>query len=192
MRGETGFDLLDKVGNINFLIIFTTAHSEFAVKAFRYSAIDYLMKPLDTEEFILAVQKALDRKKKEHSSSKEQIDYLNSIRSKKILPEKLTIPTNEGFLFVTISDIIYCHSLSNYTEFYLTGNRKLLSSYTLGYYSEMLTEHQFFRTHRSFLINLTQIKMYKRGDGGVVVMNNDQEIEVSRSNKESFLKILKL
>ncbi len=192
MRGETGFDLLDKIGKVNFGIIFTTAHSEFAVKAFRYSAMDYLMKPLDAEEFKIAVEKALQRVKNQQQPPAEQIEFLKQIKSDHKLPDKLTVPTAEGFLFVNIHDILYCHAASNYTEFHLSNKQKLLSSYTLGYYNELLANHSFFRVHRSYLINLAHIKMYKRSDGGVVVMNNGEEIEVSRSNKEAFLKILNL
>jgi two-component system LytT family response regulator len=192
MRGETGFDLLDKAGKVNFGIIFTTAHSEFAIKAFRYSAMDYLMKPLDTDEFKSAVEKALQRIKEKHLSSPEQIEYLKQLKSEQKIPDKLTIPTAEGFLFVSINDILYCHAISNYTEFHLTNKRKLLSSYTLGYYNDLLAGQNFFRIHRSYLVNLAHIKMYKRGDGGTVIMDDGEEIEVSRSNKEAFLKILKL
>jgi two-component system LytT family response regulator len=192
MRGETGFDLLDKTGPVNFGIIFTTAHSEFAVKAFRYSAMDYLMKPLDAEEFKIAVEKALQRIKSQQQPPVEQIEFLKQIKSDNKIPDKLTVPTAEGFLFVSINDILFCHAVSNYTEFHLANKQKLLSSYTLGYYNELLADQNFFRVHRSYLVNLVHIKMYKRGDGGVVVMNNGEEIEVSRSNKEAFLKILKL
>jgi len=192
MRGETGFDLLNTTPAKNFGIIFTTAHTEFAIKAFRYSAIDYLVKPLDTEEFKNAVEKALLRIKNEHSSPVEQVEYLKQLRFEQKIPDKLTIPTAEGFLFINISDILYCHAVSNYTEFHLVNKQKLVSSYTLGYYNDLLTEHNFFRVHRSYLINLAHIKMYKRGDGGVVIMNDGEEIEVSRNNKEAFLKILKL
>jgi two-component system LytT family response regulator len=191
MRGETGFDLLDKIGKVNFGIIFTTAHSEFAVKAFRYSAMDYLMKPLDTNEFKTAVEKALQRIKMDHSSHPEQIEYLKQLKIEQKIPDKLTIPTAEGFLFLSIHDILYCHAIGNYTEFHLADNRKLLSSYTLGYYNELLTDQNFFRIHRSYLINLKHIKMYKKTDGGIAVMNDGEEIEVSRSNKEAFLKLFK-
>jgi two-component system LytT family response regulator len=190
MRGETGFDLLDKTGKANFGIIFTTAHSEFAIKAFRYSAMDYLMKPIDGEEFKSAVEKVLEIKNR--SPLPEQIELLQKVRSDHKIPDKLTIPTAEGFLFVNINDILYCHAVSNYTEFHLVNKQKLLSSYTLGYYNELLAEQNFFRIHRSYLVNLAHIKMYKRNDGGLVIMDNGEEIEVSRSNKEAFLKILKL
>jgi len=191
MRGETGFDLLDKAGPVNFGIIFTTAHSEFAIKAFRYSAMDYLMKPLDAEEFKIAVEKAL-QKIKTRQPPAEQIEFLKQIKFDHKIPDKLTVPTSEGFLFVSINDILYCHAISNYTEFHLANKQKLLSSYTLGYYNELLSGQNFFRIHRSYLVNLAHIKMYKRSDGGVVIMDNGEEIEVSRSNKEAFLKILNL
>jgi two-component system LytT family response regulator len=192
MRGETGFDLLDQLGSLDIGIIFTTAHSEFALKAFRYSAIDYLIKPLDTGEFRTAMERALQRAKDVHFSSHSQLEYLKQIRGEQRIPDKLTIPTSDGFLFVNIHDIIYCQAVSNYTEFHLAGKQKIVSSYTLGYYDELLAGRNFFRIHRSYLINLSHIKMYKKSDGGSVVMNNGEEIEVSRSNKEAFLKIFKL
>jgi two-component system LytT family response regulator len=190
MRGETGFDLLDRIGRTNAGIIFTTAHSEFAVRAFRYSALDYLVKPLDTGEFTTAVTRALQRLKA--GNSPERIEYFRQIKSGQGVPEKLTIPTAEGFLFIGLQEIIYCHAVSNYTEFYLSNKQKLISSYTLGYYHDLLADRNFFRVHRSYLINLSHVKMYKKTDGGIVVMNNGEEIEVSRSNKEAFLKVLKL
>ena len=191
MRGETGFDLLDNLGKINFGLIFTTAHSEFAIKAFRYSALDYLMKPIDTEEFKFATGKALVRIQNLQSSA-EQVDFLKELRSNQKIPDKLTIPTTEGLLFVSIKDILYCHAVGNYTEFHLVNRKKIVSSYTLGYYDELLAGQQFFRVHRSYLINLSHIKMYKRGDGGTIIMNDDEEIEVSRNHKEAFLKLFKL
>jgi two-component system LytT family response regulator len=191
MRDETGFDLLDQLDTINFGIIFTTAHSEHALKAFRYSAIDYLMKPIDTEEFTSAVSKALQRIKNLQSSS-EQIEFLREVRSSRTSPDKLTVPTSEGFLFVSIKDILYCHAVGNYTEFHLAGQQKIVSSYTLGYYDEILSNHQFFRVHRSYLVNLGHIKMYKRGEGGSIIMNDGREIEISRNHKEAFLKLFKI
>jgi len=190
MRGETGFDLLDKVGKTNFEIIFTTAHNEFALKAFRYSALDYLVKPIDVEDFKSSVIRAIARIG-HHSSSTEQVSFFNDLRSGQ-KASKLTIPTTEGFLFVNVDDILYCHAVGNYTEFYLAGDQKLISSYTLGHYSETLSDQNFFRVHRSYLVNLSHVKMYKKGNGGSIKMSNDEEIEVSRSAKEEFLKALKL
>ena len=192
MKEDTGFDLLDKIPAKNFEIIFITAYSEFAIKAFRYSAIDFLLKPVDTEEFKLAVKKTVDSVVKKLPDTKERISNLQQqLKQPKSLPNKLTIPTVEGFLLVPIADIQYCKAISNYTEFHLINHQKLLSSHTLSYYNELLEDQHFFRIHRSYLVNLAHIKMYKRGDGGIVVMDDGEEIEVSRSNKESFLTIFK-
>ena len=191
MRDETGFDLLDKIEKIDFEIIFATAHAEFAIKAFKYCAFDYLLKPIDNQEFKTSVERALFKIRTNYFLE-GQIAFLNEIKSGEKIPDKLTIPTVEGLLFVDIHDILYCRAASNYTEFYLNGRHRLLSSYTLGYYDEILGPHHFFRIHRSYLVNLSQIKMYKKGEGGIVVMNNGEEIEVSRSHKEPFLKLLNL
>lgn len=191
MPVKSGFDLLDEIKNINFEIIFTTAYSEFAVKAFRYSALDYLLKPIDTEEFKTAIEKAARSIVNKRSLTEERVSFLKEIKANKKIPDRLTIHTTEGFLFIHINDILYCHAAGNYTEFYLNNNQKILSSYTLGYYDELLSDHNFFRPHRSYLINLSHIKIYKRGDGGTIIMSDDEEIEVSRNQKETFLKLLK-
>jgi two-component system LytT family response regulator len=189
MRGETGFDLLDKV-DVSSIVIFTTAYSEFAIKAFRYSATDYLLKPIDATEFSHAVSKAFE-KIKNNIDSREQLSFLKEFKSVSKNPDKIAVPTADGFLFISINDIVYCHALGNYTEFHLTRDQKFLSSYTLGYYSEILEHHRFFRVHRSFLVNLAQIKMYKKGEGGILVMCNGEEVEVARTQKENFLKMFK-
>lgn len=189
MQGETGFDLLDKM-QAGSNVIFITAYSEFAIKAFRYSATDYLLKPIDATEFQQAVSKAFN-KIKTNIDSTEQLEFLKELKAARRSPDKLTVPTAEGFLFISISDILYCHALGNYTEFHLAGNQKVLSSYTLGYYGEILEQHHFFRVHRSYLINLGQIKMYKKGEGGMVIMSDGCEIEVARGQKETFLKMFK-
>ena len=192
MKNETGFDLLNLVKDIDFEIIFTTAHSEFAVRAFRYSAADYLMKPIDTDEFLNALEKVKTRVRQQHSGQSQRMEPLKqNLISPAKLPEKLTIPTTDGFLLVSIPDILYCHAINNYTSFYLQGNEKLVSSHNLGYYDELLAPHGFFRPHRSYLVNPVHIKMYRKGDGGTLVMKDGQEIEVSRGNKELFLKLFK-
>ena len=190
MDGETGFGLLDKLGTTGFEVIFTTAYSEFAVKAFRYSAVDYLLKPIDIDNFKTAVERALLQMKNK-SSSAERINLLKSFRMGNAIPDKISIPVAAGFLFVSIQEILFCHATGNYTEFWLEGKQKIVSSHTLGYYEEMLNEANFFRVNRSYLVNLSHIQMYKRGDGGAVLMSNGAEIEVSRNHKEAFLKLFK-
>jgi two-component system LytT family response regulator len=192
MRGESGFDLLDQLTDSQAEIIFTTAHSEFAVKAFRYSAMDYLMKPLASEEFNAAVHKVIQRIAQHAAPPAGQVEFLQSLlHSNAKAPDKLMIPTQGGFIFIAVSDILYCRAVSNYTEFHLSGNEKIVSSYTLGYYEELLSGQSFFRAHRSYLVNLTHIKMYRRGDGGTLIMQDGQEIEISRTNKEAFLRLFK-
>jgi len=192
MHGENGFDLLDKIPDLNFEVIFITAHNQFAVKAFRYNALDYLMKPVDADEFKIAVLKALKRINLAAKSPAEQVGSLKQqLKNPQKLPERIIIPTAEGYLVIPVQDISYCHAVSNYTVFYLKDQTKVTSSYTLGHYEDLLCEHNFFRIHRSYMINLAFIKMYRKADGGTVVMNDGQEIEVSRGNKEAFMKFFK-
>jgi len=192
MQKENGFDLLDKLTANKFEVIFITAHHEFAVKAFRHNAIDYLMKPVDTDEFHAAVTKALYKIKLTNKDSQEQIRLLKQqLKNPNKLPDRIIIPTAEGYMVVPVKDISYCHANSNYTEFHLTDKTKLTSGYTMGQYEEILSEHDFFRIHRSYIVNMAHIKMYKKGDGGIVVMNDGKEIEVSRSNKDAFMKFFK-
>lgn len=192
MKGETGFDLLNKLDKIDFSLIFTTAYDQYAIKAFRFNAIDYLLKPVMTNELIDAVNKV---KQRTHSptASKEQVDQLyRDIKNPDKIPDKIAVPTNEGFIVIPINEIIYCHANSNYTEFYLTDKKSVLSSYTLKQYDEILTTQSFFRAHRSYLINLAHVKIYRKGEGGEIVMSNGHEIELSRKHKSEFLHLLNI
>lgn len=192
LQKESGFGLLDKIKDSDFEVIFITAYNEFAVKAFRYNALDYLMKPVDADEFQAAVKKVLKKVDLGSPTSKQQLDQLKQqLKNPGKFPGRIAIPSAEGYLLTPVDDILYCHARSNYTEFYLADKTKLISSYTMGQYEEILNEHNFFRIHRSYLVNLAHIKMYRKGDGGTVVMNDGQEIEVSRNNKEAFMKLFK-
>lgn len=192
LQKESGFDLLDKMADLSFEVIFITAYNEFAVKAFRYNALDYLMKPVDADEFQAAVKKALKKIVQDSHSSKQQLELLKQqFKNPRKFPDRIVIPSAEGYILTPVDHILYCHANSNYTEFYLIDKTKLISSYTMGQYEEILSDHNFFRIHRSYLVNLAYIKMYRKGDGGVVVMNDGQEIEVSRNNKEAFMKLFK-
>lgn len=192
LQKENGFDLLNKITSHRFELIFITAYNEFAVKAFRYNALDYLMKPVAADEFREAVKKALNKIKESKKTSLVQLELLNhQLKHPQKLPGRIVIPSVEGYLVIPIDNISYCHANSNYTEFYLTDKTKVISSYNMGQYEDILNEHNFFRIHRSFMINLAHIRMFKKGEGGIVVMNDGKEIEVSRSNKEVFLKLFK-
>jgi two-component system LytT family response regulator len=184
----SGFDILQALDPINFEVIFVTAHNEFAIRAIRFSALDYLLKPVDVDELAGAVER-LSRKT---SPSPEQVqleifkDALNAQFGRIILP------TLEGFVVVEIREIIRCEADRNYTHFWLEGGKKLTISRTLKYYDELLGESGFVRIHQSHLINLAQIKEYKRRKkGGIVFLNNDLELPVAESRKGDLLQRLK-
>ncbi len=192
LQKENGFDLLNKITNPGFELIFITAYNEFAVKAFRYHALDYLMKPVAVDEFREAVKKAVYKIKESSKTSHVQLELLKQqLKNPQKIPGRIIIPSAEGYQVIPIDDISYCHANSNYTEFYFTDKKKIISSYNMGQYEDILSEHNFFRIHRSYMINLAHVRMYKKGEGGIVVMNDGAEIEVSRSNKEAFLKFFK-
>jgi len=168
MNTENGFELLDKATGFHFEIIFITAHHEFAVKAFRYNALDYLMKPIDADEFQLAVNKAIERFNQNKPGLKERLGLVQQqLQSPNKFPDRVVIPSAEGYLVIPVQEIIYCHSIGNYTEFQLINNRRITSGYTMRHFEELLTGHNFFRVHRSSMINLAFVKMYKKGEGGI-------------------------
>jgi two-component system LytT family response regulator len=186
MQRETGFDLLSKVKPVDFEVIFTTAHSEYAIKAFKFSAIDYLLKPIDIEELKKALFKVERKMNGNISDRLEQLIH-NLKPSSSNQNFKLALPTSDGLIFVRIDDIIYCEASSNYTIIYTNDGKKHVISRTLKEYEDLLAEHNFFRIHNSHLINLGSIKKYVRGDGGYVIMNNDVSLDVSKRKKEAFL-----
>jgi len=185
MQRETGFDLLEKIKPINFEVIFTTAHSEYAIKAFKFSAIDYLLKPIDIEELKKAVEKV---EKKVNVNISARLDHLiQNLRPATAQQYKLALPTSDGLIFVRIEDIIYCEAASNYTQIFTSDGKKHVVSRTLKEYEDLLTDHNFFRIHNSHLINLSALKKYVRGEGGYVIMTNDVSLDVSKRKKEAFL-----
>lgn len=185
MPGMTGFELIARMRNIDFHIIFTTAYDEFAIKAFKVNAVDYLLKPVEARELIEAVKKAEEKIRQEQTSQQMQgllgrMDHMLNAK------EKISLPTNEGVAFVKVNDIVRCEADSNYTK--VVGQEQdYLVSKTLKELEELLSNNNFFRVHHSHLINLKYIEMYHRGKGGVVVMTNGDHVDVSRSRKSAFL-----
>jgi two-component system, LytTR family, response regulator len=193
MKGETGFDLLNQLTEINFALIFTTAFDRYAIKAFRFNAIDYLLKPIVIDELIESVNKVRERVLPSRPTSKGQVEQLyQDIKNSPKIHNKIAVPTSEGFVIIRVEEIVYCRASSNYTEFFLIDKKSILSSYTLKQYDEILTSQSFFRAHRSYLINMSHVKMYRRGEGGEIVMSNGHEIELSRTHKDEFLHLLNL
>lgn len=185
LQRETGFDLLTKLKHLDFNVIFTTAYSEYAIKAFKFSAIDYLLKPIDIEELKRSLAKLEKRMGSTITQRLEQL--MQNIRSESAGNLKLALPTMDGLIFVKVKNVLYCEASSNYTEITMEDNKKYVVSRTLKEYEDLLGDQDFFRIHHSTLINLNAIKKYVRGDGGYVIMNNDKSLDVSKRRKEAFL-----
>jgi two-component system LytT family response regulator len=185
----TGFDLLEQTRAKNFEIIFTTSFNQYAVKAFRFCALDFIEKPFGVNE----LKEAIDRfKMLAATGSKKNIDaLLHNVRQVDFSMQKVGIPVLGGIDFIAVSEIILCKSEDTCTDFYLTEKRKTTATKTLKWVEELMQEHNFFRVHDSYLINLNHIKKYKRGgEGGVVELTDNKEADVSRRRKDHFLRVL--
>jgi len=175
----TGFDLIKKFGRIPFKLIFITAHEEFAIKAFKFSALDYILKPVTASDLLQAVEKATHLIQKEETELKFSAFLSNLDKIKKVV-----LKTAESIHIVNIKDIIRCEADINYTTFFLSGNAKLLVSKPLKDYADLLDQSGFFRTHQSHLVNLDHISRYDKEDGGHLVMDDDSIVPVSSRKKE--------
>ena len=182
-----GFDLLQKVDKVDFDIIFTTAYDEYGIRAIKYSALDYLLKPVETEELSQAVEKF--ERKQSPAILPQQLEVLfDSLRRDQNSNQKIALSTKESIELVRPQDIILCESDNNYTMVFLQGRKKLISK-TLKEFEELLVPHHFYRSHQSYLINIDHIKEYIRQDGGYIKMSNDMSVPVSRNKKEGLLKL---
>jgi two-component system, LytTR family, response regulator len=183
-----GFQMLEQISNIDFEIIFTTSYDQYAIKAFKFSALDYLLKPVDREELEKAVQKI---SKKINPSISQQLEILlQKINQPSIPVQRIALPTMQGLEFVPVESIINCTSSNNYTEFFLKDKKRLLVSRTLKEAEDMLTEHAFLRVHHSHIVNMNAITKYVKGEGGYLVMEDGSTIDVSRSRKELLMQRL--
>jgi two-component system, LytTR family, response regulator len=193
IQNRNGFEVFDHIKEVAFEIIFTTAHNEFAVKAFRFNAVDYLLKPIDIDELEIAIARVRERLGSARTTTLQQVENLaQQVRYRENALTKIAIPTTDGFILVALETIIYCESDGNYTNFILKDNKKITSSYTLKQYEEMLSGSNFFRTHKSYLVNVGHITRYIKGDGGIVIMSNGNELEVSRNNKQPLLDLIRV
>jgi two-component system LytT family response regulator len=189
LEDGTGFELLDSLPEINFKVIFTTAHNDFAIKAFRYNAIDYLLKPIDPDDFITAVQKA--QQHIDLGILRRQFDQLLTTAKQKSF-DRITLTTSSGHVFAQTKDIIRIETYGNYSFVFLSASERLLVSRNLKEFEEMLPEPDFFRIHQSHIINTGHVKKYIKDDGGYVVMADETKIPISRRRKEEFMSVLKL
>lgn len=178
-----GFDLLDQVGEVTFETVFVTAFNNYAIRALNQSAAYYLLKPIDIDELVKAVDKIKHERTGENYMEHARV-LLENIKSGST---KIMLPTLEGFEIVTISTILYCEAADNFTKFHFETGNPLMICRTLKYFEEILGEHRFLRIHRSFLINPEFVIRYSKGKGGTVTMKNNQELEVSPGKKKEFL-----
>ena len=190
MGDGTGFDLLRKLKEVNFMLIFITAFEEFAIRAIKFSALDYILKPLDPDELVNAVEKAKFAIEKENVSMRlealyENLDVLNS-NSKKIV-----LKTTSSVHIVNITDIIRCESEKNYTHFFTIDQEKITVSKTLKEFNELLMDYSFYRVHQSHLVNMAHVRRYDKQDGGHLVMDDNSTVPVSFRKKEDLMKAFK-
>lgn len=186
MPDGTGFDLLEAVQGKKFEIIFSTASDKHALKAIKYSACDYLLKPIDVEELKSAVEKVAQ--KKNQIPTMDNLQFLiQHLKKADDNYQKITLPTGNAYEIVNIKDIIRCEADGSYTHFYLTGGKKLMVSASLKHYEDLLPENDFIRVHHQNLINMGHVTRYLKEDGGYAVMSDGTKIEISRRKKDAFM-----
>jgi two-component system LytT family response regulator len=188
MPRMNGFELLERVRDVNFELIFTTSYDQYAIKAIRFSALDYLLKPIDREELVQSLRKVEQRLQ---SPLPQQIELLFQKLQTPAHPfQKIAIPTMDGLQMIAVSNIVHCASDSNYTILTLKGPARIVASRTLKEIYELLAEHSFLRVHHSSIVNLNEVEKYVRGEGGYLMMSDGSAVNVSRSRKEELLKRL--
>jgi len=186
---RNGFEVLQEFPNAAFEVIFTTAYNQFALKAFRFAAFDYLLKPIDADDLVNAVRRY--ERKLLQSNFKEQLDILmKQYNQPDILPEKISFATQQAIHFLKPETIVYCESDSNYTTLFFTDNTKLVVSKTLKDVEETLVHYHFLRIHHSYLINLKEVCRYVKTEGGAIEMSNSAHLPISRQKKDQVMQLL--
>jgi len=187
MNDGTGFDLLKKLEPIDFKVIFITAYDKYAIKAFKFNALDFLLKPIDPDELTEAVNKAEKLVQQEFNTQLSNMEDNLRIHDKS--QKKIILKTLENIYLVKIRDIIYCESDSSYTAIYLLNKKKILVSNTLKDYAEMLRDFGFYRVHKSYLINMSYIERFEKGEGGYVVLTDEHKVPVASRKREELLEM---
>jgi len=180
MQDGTGFDLLKNLTTITFKVVFVTAHNHFALQAIKWSALDFLLKPVDPEELISAVSRF-----EKTTGQKDQIDLLLQEKPKR---EKIALPTSDGLIFVKVKEIVRLEADGCYTHFHTRDKQSLMVSRTMKEYIEMLPEETFFRVHKSHYINLEYLQKYSNRDGGTAILENGDHVPISRTAKDDFVR----
>lgn len=185
MRGETGFDLLQKFSNPNFKVIFVTGHNEYALNAIKFSALDYLLKPINDVELVNAVQKARLQLEYEHRMD-NLINLFDTLKHPRDKKNKIAVATQPGLELIPVEDIIRCEASGGYTILHLKNAKNIISSKDLKSFNELLEDYDFYRIHDSHLISYAHISKVLNEDGGVVLTNDGHKIPISRRRKNDF------
>ena len=193
MPGGNGFSLLEEMPNPNFQVIFTTAHADYAIKAIKFAALDYLLKPININELKTAVEKAIINMNAAQGGSllKKKIEVLKDNRKNEGFDfEKIALPTSDGIDFYEIREILRCEADRAYCKFHMLNGQKVVVSKPLKEFEDLLEECNFFRVHKSNMINLNQIKKYVKGKGGYLILSDDSHVDVSVRRKEALMDVL--
>ncbi len=190
LQSGLGFDVLTQIKDPTFEVIFTTAFEKYAIKAIKFSSLDYLLKPIDLSELQDAVEKARDRM--DTNVYRQQIDTLmQSLAKENHKQEKICLATTAGMEFIAIEDIVICKADGSYTSFVLKNKNTLMVSKHLKEYENLLGEYQFMRVHNSYVINLNEVKKYVKSDGGYIIMSNDMHVSISPRKKDELMEAMK-
>ncbi len=189
MPRMNGFTMLQQLKNKNFEVIFITAYDHYAIKAIKFSALDYLVKPVEVEDLKNAVEKVTQKRNQLAGNKRIELLLQNFLDEKKA-HQRIAISSMEGLMFIATDEIVYLEANSNYTSFYLTENRKITATKTLKDFEELLPDSIFIRIHHSYLINKNRVEKYIKGEGGQVVMKNGVTLDVARRKKEEFMKAI--
>jgi len=189
MPRMNGFTMLQQLKNKNFEVIFITAYDHYAIKAIKFSALDYLVKPVEVEDLKIAVEKVTQKRSQPVGNNRVELLLQNLLDEKKA-HQRIAISSMEGLQFLATDEIIYLEANSNYTSFFLTGNRKITATKTLKDFEDLLPASLFIRIHHSYLINKNGVEKYIKGEGGQVVMKNGVTLDVARRKKEEFMKAI--
>jgi two-component system LytT family response regulator len=187
MPAMNGFEMLEQFEEIPFAMIFTTSYDQYAIKAIRFSALDYLLKPIDPKELMTAVNKVETQKKLPGAEQFQML--LNQVQHKQTGFKKIAVPTSEGFELIPADQILRCEADDNYTYIFLKNKNRIIACRTLKEVEEQLRDFSYFvRVHHSYVVNLNEVSKYVRGEGGYVVMSDGSSVNVSRSRKDALLK----
>jgi two-component system LytT family response regulator len=189
MPGINGFSLLKKIEHKNFEVVFVTAYDHYAIKAIRYSALDYLVKPVDVDELKETIERAIHKKNSDIPNQRLELLLDHLSQSKKSF-KKIAIPSHEGIQFIKVNDIVYLEASANYTHIYAAENSKYIVSRTIKDFEEILPPEIFIRIHNSYIINKDYLEKYIRGEGGQVVLSNGTVLDVAKRKKAEFLKAI--